>query len=220
MTIESITRILIYIHAAFGGVALLSGTVAMIAPKGKNIHKKAGKVFYYTMLVTGISALIVSMIPGNVSPFLFIVGVFSTYFVISGYRALSYKRLKDPDKLRKDKMLAFTMLLTGISMLGYAVYLFVSGNQAGWIMIAFGLVALNTARIDFKALKDIKTLRKKWLAMHINKIMGGYIAAFTAFIVVNNVMHPLLNWLLPGAIGAVYITYWLRKIKPKEKATA
>lgn len=213
MTLDRFASLLIIIHAVFGGIALLTGTISIIAPKGKQWHKKSGKIFYYAMLATGISALIAAVLPGHTNPFLFVVGVFSTYFVISGYRALRYKKLKDVQGLYWDRVLAIVMSITALSMLTYAVYLFINTNQAGWIMLVFGLLSLNTARLDFKALKDWKSLRKKWLVMHIGKITGGYIAAFTAFIVVNDVMHPLLNWLLPTVFGGVFIGYWLRRVK-------
>lgn len=50
--------------------------------------------------------------------------------------------------------------------------------------------------------------------MHIGKITGGYIAATTAFVVVNNTfLPPLLAWLAPGVLGNIYIVYWIRKMK-------
>ena len=45
---EETIQILIYIHAGFGGIALLSGLLSLIAKKGKEIHKKSGLIFFYS----------------------------------------------------------------------------------------------------------------------------------------------------------------------------
>ena len=45
MITEQFISILIFTHAFFGGVALLSGMIALIAKKGKKAHRKAGLCF-------------------------------------------------------------------------------------------------------------------------------------------------------------------------------
>ena len=42
---EQIIKILIYIHAFFGGIALVSGLASILFVKGSPKHKKAGKLF-------------------------------------------------------------------------------------------------------------------------------------------------------------------------------
>ena len=44
---------------------------------------------------------------------------------------------------------------------------------------------------------------------------GGYIAAFTAFVVVNQILPGVYGWLTPTALGTIYIMYWNKKIKNK-----
>ena len=52
---EATIQVLIYIHAAFGGIALLTGLVEVSARKDKAIHKEFRLVFYYTMILSGTS---------------------------------------------------------------------------------------------------------------------------------------------------------------------
>ena len=80
---------------------MLAGLVSIIAQKGKNIHRKSGLIFFYSMMLSGIIAIIVAVFPNHESPFLFAVGIFSLYFVLTGNRALNFKR-KNPD-LKIDK---------------------------------------------------------------------------------------------------------------------
>lgn len=81
-----------YIHAPLGGIALLSGGVSLVSKKGSPLHKKSGKVFFYSMLLSAFSALVVSVLPNHESPFLFSIGLFSTYFLVNGIRSLKYKQ--------------------------------------------------------------------------------------------------------------------------------
>ena len=92
MDLEKIIKILIYIHAGFGGIALVFGAIALYVKKGSKIHKKTGKVFYYSMLISIFISSIVAITPSNENPFLFLIGLFSFYFIISGYRSLKYKK--------------------------------------------------------------------------------------------------------------------------------
>jgi hypothetical protein len=46
---------------------------------------------------------------------------------------------------------------------------------------------------------------------------GAYIAALTAFIVVNNTYFPpILAWSLPGIIGTIFISRTIKKLTPKK----
>ena len=44
-------------------------------------------------------------------------------------------------------------------------------------------------------------------------MIGGYIAATTAFVVVNEFFSGLYGWFVPGLIGGIYIGYWMSKLK-------
>lgn len=69
MEIEKFIRLLVYAHATFGSIALVTGLVALIAKKGKTIHKKSGLLFFYSMLVSAFIALVVAMLPNHFNPF-------------------------------------------------------------------------------------------------------------------------------------------------------
>ena len=42
---ENLVKIIIYIHAFFGGIGLLAGTAVMFAKKGNQLHVKFVKIF-------------------------------------------------------------------------------------------------------------------------------------------------------------------------------
>ena len=65
MELEKIVQIFIYTHAGFGGIALLTGAIALIAKKGNKLHKKSGKVFLYSMLTGALISLIISIMSNH-----------------------------------------------------------------------------------------------------------------------------------------------------------
>lgn len=213
-TEETITYI-IYTHATFGGIALAAGLGAILAKKGALIHRRSGVVFYYSMLVSAVLALLISVLPKHESPFLFTIGIFSLYFVLSGYRALGFnKKVLD---LRWDKFISWTMLITGLVMILYPIILY---GKPSIVLGIFGAVGIIFSVRDLSLFKDPKRLRRDRLGMHVGKIMGGYISAVTAFVVVNRIIPGVYAWFVPGLVGGFYIAYWLRKLDPKKEKTA
>lgn len=194
----------------FGGIALLSGAFALTFPKGKYWHRFTGKVFFYTMMCSAIIACTIAVIPDHENVFLFIIGIFSMYFMISGYRSLRLRR-SNPSLLL-DKLIAIALLAVGLFMIAFPI---IAYDRIIIVLAVFGITGIVFSIRDFISFRHPERLRQKWLALHLGKMIGGYIAAVTAFVVVNDVFPTVVNWLLPGGIGGFLIAYWLRKIKHK-----
>lgn len=205
---ESFIEILIIVHAAFGGIALIAGLIAMWSKKGLKVHRKSGLVFYYTMLISALTAMVVALLPNHESPFLFAVGIFSLFFVLTGRRALGFK-FKNP-KLAIDKAISIVMIVTGILMISLPI---IVSSQINIVLTVFAIVGIIFAIRNLMAFRNAEKLQANWLVMHVGNMMGGYISAFTAFVVVNQFLPPLVAWLGPGLIGGFFITYWIRKVR-------
>jgi uncharacterized membrane protein len=208
---------LIYTHAFLGGVALLAGSVAIVSKKGKTWHKTSGKVFFYGMLGSALLALVIAVLPNHENGFLFSIGLFSTYLLLSGYRGLQYKN--QSVSLGWDKLLSTSMIVVGTAMvLGPVVW----QGAANIVLAVFGGLAVLFGVRDLRMFTNPEILRKNWLKIHLGKMTGAYIASVSAFLVVNQFFHPLLNWFLPTILGSVFITYWMVRIKkglPSRKTT-
>jgi hypothetical protein len=201
-------------HAALGGIALITGFISMVAKKGKPIHKKSGLLFFYSMMLSGIIALVVAVLPKHESPFLFAVGIFSLYFVLTGKRALHFK-LEKPD-LRADKWISKIMILTGILMILLPIVL---TKRIHIVLVVSAIIGIVFSVRDLKLFKNPEQLRKGWLKLHLGKMIGGYISATTAFVVVNEYFPSFYGWFIPGIIGGFIIAYWMRKLKKKQFLT-
>ncbi len=208
---------LILLHACFGGLALLAGMVAICTKKGAKFHKKSGKVFYYSMLSSAILALIASLNPERTNYFLFIIGVFSIYLLLSGFRALRFKNIKSIPSFFTDKLTSFGMLFSGNIMIVWSLLPLRNNQNISVVLLIFGLIGLSLSIRDLRLIRNKEKLQSSWLNIHVGNMVGGYIAAFTAFIVVNKWIPGMYGWLTPTALGTAYITYWMVKLSPKKK---
>lgn len=198
----------VYAHAALGGIALLTGLIALLVKKGSKNHILSGKIFFWSMLTSGLVALVVSCLPDHENPFLFAVGVFSVYLICSGYRAIQYKN--PTVNLTFDKILAGSMIITGLGMVLVPI---IVKSEINIVLSVFGIFGIILSIQDFMGFRHLDRLRKSYLQAHLGKMIGGYIAAVTAFIVVNQIFPPLIGWLGPTVVLTPIIFYWTRKVK-------
>ncbi len=74
---------LLPIHVAAGGLALVLGALALLAKKGGTLHRRSGLAFVYAMLVMGTSAAILGNAGGGVMTVYFVVTALTTVRPVS-----------------------------------------------------------------------------------------------------------------------------------------
>lgn len=213
--LDPIAQYIIYIHATLGAIALLTGSLAMIFKKGSKQHKASGLIFYRSLGLGATLAILISLIPSHYSPFMFAIGIFTLYLILSGYKALRFK--KKVESLLYDKIVSISMLITSVGMI--LIPLLTNGSF-NIVLTVFGGIGLFSAIRDFRLYKNPEQLKKLWLRLHLGNMMGAYIASFTAFLVINQFLAELISWLGPTLIGTAYIIFWNRKIAGSKKTKA
>jgi hypothetical protein len=73
---------LLPIHIAAGGLAIVLGTVALLAPKGAMVHRRAGLMFVYAMVTMGLSGSVMALRQSLTNPNV-LAGLTAAYFVIT-----------------------------------------------------------------------------------------------------------------------------------------
>jgi hypothetical protein len=74
---------LLPIHIAAGGLALVLGAVALMVKKGGTIHRRSGLLFVYAMLIMGVSAAILGNAGGGLMTVYFVVTALTTVRPVS-----------------------------------------------------------------------------------------------------------------------------------------
>lgn len=220
---DSIFTLVLILHIVGGTIGLLTGTINLIRKKGDKNHQKTGLLFTYSMFISGLAALILSLI--SKSDFLFMVGIFTLYLVSSGYRYLHLKPIANkPEPKLIDWGILIAMLLAGILFLGLGISYLIKSNNFGIVLITFGTIGLRFVWQDFQNYKGNSKIENFWLIAHIGRMSGAYVATLSAFLVVNwhhtNIeLPPVIIWLFPTVVIVPFIIKWARKyeIKKSEK---
>jgi uncharacterized membrane protein len=217
---DIIFKVFLSLHIVGGSVGLLTGMLNLIRQKGDKKHKLIGKLFFVSMLTAGTSSLVLSCLHPNY--FLFMVGVFTLYLVGSGQRYLKIKQQNKHDSKLMEWTITILMLLAGLLFVGIGILTIIKSNLFGLVFIIFGSLGLLFVRQDFKNYNDKTTIKNYWLIGHLQRMTGGFIAALTAFLVVNAKYFPeqipsFVYWLLPTFILTPLIVKWSRKYEVKKK---
>jgi len=201
--------IFLWLHIISGSIGLLSGTVNLVKRKGDKAHKIIGKVFFVSMCLAGVSSLILASIHPN--QFLFVMGVFTLYQVLTGQR---YLILKKQQASYYEWFLTASMLIFAIYFAGYGAYKLYQGVFFGIVLMVFGLFALLMVKTDYANYTGKPMYKNFCLVTHLQRMIGAYIASLTAFLVVNNTILPgVIAWLLPSVLLVPFIMAWSNKYK-------
>ena len=199
------TQTLLLLHILSGTIALAAAGLAVGSTKGGRLHRRSGNIYTLAMLITGASALVLSIV--NPNAFLFAVGVFSLYLVFTGWRAAM---LRDGRPRLADHAGGGVMALAGVGMLGWGAQGLIAGTGAQpVILLVFGSIGLTFALMDWRDWARGPVTGKARIARHLGRMLGGTIATITAAGVVNLSFLPdLVVWLGPTVLITPLIFWW------------
>jgi len=213
MEVEKIITIAIYVHAFFGGIGLIAGTVSFLVKKGSKTHILAGKWFNIGMIISSLISIPVAWMPFHKNMFLFLIVLFTIYMVLAGNRALTFKPIfKKTGPVLLDKLISGGMMSASIIMMGIGIYGLIRGGQNAILFLFFGFFGLVFAIKDFRFYKNPGKVKSGWLINHLGRMLGAYIASITAFMVAGLNFDNLIAWVLPSFLGTGAIIYWTRRV--------
>ena len=102
---------LLVFHVFAGSVALVSAGAALVLKKGGQLHRRAGRAFFYSMVVIFLTAVVMAMQTSNT--FLFLVALFSFYLAFSGWR---FARNQSGEPQWMDWLAVIIMMSSGLLM--------------------------------------------------------------------------------------------------------
>jgi uncharacterized membrane protein len=217
-------KVLLGLHVASGSLAFVLAPVALLTAKGGKAHRRWGLVYFYAMAGVAVSAMVMSAY----RPILFLglVAIFSFYNAWLAYRVLSQKQAAQGVRTAQpvDWVAAIVTLAAGLMLAGCGLVRPALVQHLAIPAVLFGCLAMMLAMQAMFAFRRRPAEKMFWWYEHIQGMLGSYIAAWTAFLVVT--IDPLLHlgwvlWVLPTAIGVpamrLTVAYYRRRFTPRLK---
>jgi len=206
-------NVLMWAHIAGGGLALLSGIVAVVARKGGPLHVRAGTLFVAAMLFLWVSATILHVVEGK--PASAVGDFFIGYFVATSWMAA---RRRDGTTGRAE-IVACAIVLGGAPLIAWGA---LAGDATtpvgrGPVFVIAG-VCLLAGLLDLNAILRAKLTAVQRISRHLWRMCSAFfIATGSFFLGQQDVMpeaargSPLL-FVLAFAPFAV-MAFWLVRVR-------
>src|SRR2546426_6783314 len=207
---ETAIAVMLWIHGLAGTTALLMAPGALLTVKGGRAHRRWGKIYFWAMATVAATALVVGFWRSRF--FLMLVAVFSFYAALSAYRVLSRKRPALGQRATAlDWVASLLALGAGGALIAFGIVKPTPAwREIGTVAVVFGTLSLALALRDLWAFVKPPADPQAWWYQHMGNMMGSYIAAVTAFSVVNFGFLPTtVRWLWPTVVGSPLILIWV-----------
>lgn len=197
MAVEVWYDALRWAHLLAGIFAFLIAPIILLRRKGTRSHRVLGRLYLWPMSFAAASAAVLAGLKGNTT-FVFI-GIFSLYLGVSGFRALAFKSGHSASPL--DKLILVAAMVFFTAMLLYAFTQISQRLGVAIPLLSFGTVGIVLAAADWRRLNERRG-DHDWFFGHMTGMVASYIAAVSAFSVVNLAFLPLpVRILWPALVG-------------------
>ncbi len=201
------------IHIIAGTLVGVLGIIQLLLPKKGAIHRTIGNIYTWSwtpLIITGIMI-------GNLLIGAF--GILGWYMALSGFMIGKSKKV---EKTIGFQILIYIGFIVGLAATFFSVTLLYGKQSFGIIGSFFGLIFLLNSYSDYRLIitktkyNRLSHLPVFWMIEHIKRMSISYIAAMTAFFVIQKVFSfDMLNWLLPTLVGTTFIFIYIRNLENK-----
>jgi len=206
---------LLALHIAGATAALVSGPLAMIAPKGGRFHRLSGNVFFVAMLtMTGIGMVVAPLLNDLFSS---MGGAFGFYLTATGWAAV----IRPPGRTGRFEPLALVFILgVGAAALILAGQAMASPHgalngpyQAGFVIAALCALAAAT---DVSVILKGGLVGPARIARHVWRMCAALLVAALSFAAQPKAQPLELRgspiWDIPALLILAGMIYWLVKL--------
>jgi uncharacterized membrane protein len=214
--------LLLPIHIAAGGLAIVLGAVALLVRKGGNVHRLSGLLFVYAMLVLGTTAALLgfrkSPTDGNVFG-----GLMTVYFVLTALAAV-----RPVSSWTRRFHVAALTVAAGLALLDVAGGLEAFNSPRGTLKgVPFPMLFFVAAVMLLAAIGDVRVVRfgmpsgRPRLARHLWRMCFALFIAVGSFFSVPERVAKILPEpfttapvrMLPILLVFVAMIYWSWKVR-------
>jgi uncharacterized membrane protein len=210
-------------HAVMGTVGLVSGSVAIVAPKGSSWHRRSGQVFVWTMIALGLTGVGIAVYEGKTDV---AAGALTAYLVFTAWTAIRPLPGAGGQRINVALMLLAWLFAIGGFIDGFEVLgmpgMKKDGVPAG--MTFFFAIVLTCAAIgDLRVIRDGGITGTRRLARHLWRMCFALFIATGSFIAQLVRMPFMPDWtrsvpvILALAIGPlVLLVYWMWRVRLRQ----
>ncbi len=225
-------------HIVTGSVGLLCMWVPIVGKKGGETHKRWGRVFAYSMIVTGAIAIGISLCtlaaPLETHPFSndeeMVRGIFgwmmlylaTMTIMLARYGLLTIRHRSAHDKMREPLNIVL-QILTFIAAANCMIRGILIEQP---LMIGISIVGIAAAVLNLHYCYRKAPPMNEWIIQHSRGVVGAGISVYTAFLAfgaVNLLPAYALNpglWSMPTILGVAYLLYHQGRVLKQRRRLA
>jgi hypothetical protein len=222
---ELLGKLVLLLHILAGTTTLIAGPVAIFYNfRDVRRHRRAGKIFFYAMVVVCLTAAAGVIRQPDAVFFQFLLGVAAVVLagVLRGVRAIHFMHGRPLAAIDY----AYTALLGvfALYMLALGAWHLQRGTMVAFpiLFAVFGLGAAFDMRRNRKLFRHFNTVEKMtWYRLHVSSMLAAFTASTTAFTVVSMSFLPwFVQWFGPTLLLLPLQFYFGRKLKERTRAVA
>ncbi len=179
------------LHLVIGTLAVVGGFLAMLLPKGKTLHKFAGKIFFYSML--GLCFTGVYLTFARSLQFTFFLAIFSLYLLLTGWYAVARRsnKVNFLDKLGFYVISTIGITTLILSVLGWSLNWYYPISEPSYpSYLIFVVSSAFIAYWDYQMLTAKVLIGTKRLVRHLWRMYFALFIATTIFLGGNSHVLP------------------------------
>lgn len=217
---ELIGKISLFIHIFAGVSTLIAGPIALFYQRNSKKHVIAGKVFNVSMMIIIVTSIFKFLrVPDNFGyQFLFGISILVGFNLFQGIRSIRFMKGKQPGHF--DRTFIWVFILTGIGMMNAGIYHLMHGHSfpLAILFLVFGVIVM-TGGLKFRRFLVAGNISSRWwLRLHIDAMMGAFIASTTAFTVNAADFLPwYAQWFGPAIVMQPLLMYFMAQRKLRKK---
>jgi hypothetical protein len=215
-------RMTYIVHIVAGSLGIISGFIALYVSKGASLHRRAGMVFFFAMLTTGLFGMSMAILNGVAPAVNVPAGLLTAYLVVTGLAAVR----PIPAGTRWLNLAALVVALgVGFASLSFAAEAIANGGMRDGMpsfpFFLFGIVALLGGAGDLRMLRSGPLRGTKRIARHLWRMSFAlFIAALSFFIgqakVIPEPIRILPLLALPVLAVLITMFYWLWRVRIRQ----
>ncbi len=207
-------------HVAAGGVALLTGFIALYATKGALVHRRVGLGFVVAMVALAVSALIYMTVEGDVIRVNVVASTLVAYLVVT-----SLMTVREPSAHQRAIYVGSSVMALTIGVAGLALGYVATQSPRGLLdgipafpYFLFGTVGTLAGIGDIRMIRAGGVAGPKRIARHLWRMSFAlFIAALSFFLGQADELPKAMRipalLVLPPLAALVTMGYWMWRVR-------